>query len=411
MDPKNVVVVGAAFGAALSIQLAAIQFSTNVALLSISRSRTEEPPQLNEEGLTAEEEARRRLLQRRLQGIRRREERARNRVQPYRIPLPYTRFQFNLALWDDAWIKQRTRMTREEIFTILPYLRLEEITWSSRYNPSIEKAFVILLYLLSWPLRLCDIMEQLGCSRSQLSSIFNDICLHLWRTFKQILLWNHHRLTLRELQEYRDAITQHSGGDRVWGWIDGTIIKIARPSEDQRASYSGYKKAHGFKFQAIMTPDGLISSLFGPVVAKQGDWRLWHQSNIEELILRLFRQNRVSEEQYLFIYGDPAYTGSRVCIGAYRAPPQGRLTAQQALFNAEMSSDRISVEHGFGNVQNLWMRNAFSHSLRSISSPVDSYYATSVLLANIRTCMTGNLVTQRFELIPPSLEEYFAVNG
>jgi hypothetical protein len=36
--------------------------------------------------------------------------------------------------------------------------------------------------------------------------------------------------------------------------------------------YSGYKKAHGYKFQTVITPDGIMSSLAGPTVASHGDW-------------------------------------------------------------------------------------------------------------------------------------------
>ena len=56
------------------------------------------------------------------------------------------------------------------------------------------------------------------------------------------------------------------------GFIDGTLKVICRPSRYQRRWYSGYKKCHAVKFQAIVTSDGLISHLRGPFKGKLGGW-------------------------------------------------------------------------------------------------------------------------------------------
>jgi hypothetical protein len=48
-------------------------------------------------------------------------------VRPYKPPLPYRRFSFNLHLWADAWVEKRLRFTKAEIALIIPYLRLDEI--------------------------------------------------------------------------------------------------------------------------------------------------------------------------------------------------------------------------------------------------------------------------------------------
>ena len=53
----------------------------------------------------------------------------------------------------------------------------------------------------------------------------------------------------------------------------------------------------------------------------------------------------MDRDRSLFVYGDPAYCGSRVVMGAYKRPPGAQLTPEKALFNREMSACRISVEH------------------------------------------------------------------
>lgn len=61
------------------------------------------------------------------------------------------------------------------------------------------------------------------------------------------------------------------------------------------------------RFQSIVTPDGLISSISGPIIGSRGDWILWRQSNIEDELRRIFEEAGVSEESRPFLYGDPAY--------------------------------------------------------------------------------------------------------
>ncbi len=55
------------------------------------------------------------------------------------------------------------------------------------------------------------------------------------------------------------------------GFIDGTNREIARPIDDQNMFYSGHKHVHSIKFQSWITPDGIISHLFGLVNSKGHD--------------------------------------------------------------------------------------------------------------------------------------------
>ena len=50
-----------------------------------------------------------------------------------------------------------------------------------------------------------------------------------------------------------------------WGFIDGTVRPVYRPSLNQRILYNGNKRVHSIKFQSVIAPNGLIANLFGPV--------------------------------------------------------------------------------------------------------------------------------------------------
>lgn len=127
-------------------------------------------------------------------------------------------------------------------------------------------------------------------------SIFYDVVKHLRLRYTDTLNWDPQRLTLDRLREYSRAVKAADGGDRVWGYIDGTLRKVCRPGEDQQVYYTGYKKHWAFKFQSIVTPDGMISSLNGPYAGPKADWTIWHESNLEA------RLREVSNSAFVYIY-------------------------------------------------------------------------------------------------------------
>jgi hypothetical protein len=250
--------------------------------------------------------------------------------------------EFQLDDYTDDWCHEFLRFSRQEIRFILPFIRLDLCAYRFRYNPSPETAFCLLLYKLSWPHRLKDTLNLFGRSRAWQSSVFNDTMLHLVSRYRDMLYWDHERLNLETLRRYALAIERYSTYPNIWGFIDGTIRPMCRPGIiEQRFWYTGYKKLFGFKFQGISTPDGLITSLAGPTTAKDGDWALWHESDIETVLRNLFVGVEDGTESVL--YGDPAYVGSYGVIGAYVRQPGRPLTDAQSAFNRELSSIRITI--------------------------------------------------------------------
>ena len=65
-----------------------------------------------------------------------------------------------------------------------------------------------------------------------------------------------------------------------WGFIDGTARPICRPTRNQRLYYSGHKRYHALKFQRVLTPDGMIAQLYGPVEGRRHDMFLVRDSGI-----------------------------------------------------------------------------------------------------------------------------------
>ena len=97
----------------------------------------------------------------------------------------------------------------------------------------------------------------------------------------------------------------------------------------QQLIYSGYYKAHGFKFQNVVAPNGLIVDFYGPEPGRRGDGYLLKESKFTE---RMRRSCQLAGANY-YVYGDPAYP---MCPWIMRGI-KGGMNALQAKFASEMN--------------------------------------------------------------------------
>lgn len=88
-------------------------------------------------------------------------------------------------------------------------------------------------------------------------------------------------------------------------------------------------------------------------------------------------------------------------MGPYRATSTHALTPHEQVLNLKMSSYRIVVEWGFGNILNQFSYTEWKRNQKNGQSPVALNYLIPVLLYNCQTCLRG-----RNQITPPSLETY-----
>ena len=161
---------------------------------------------------------------------------------------------------------------------------------------------------------------------------------------------------------------------------------------------------HTFNFQAIVTPDGILSSLMGPFVGKRSDWGMVRDTHLEEYLKKL-NCGQLPEDR-LFLYGDPAYQGCWGIMGAYKSHIGRPITSDQKRFNIYMSKLRIEVEHAFAIYANSWQLFTKKSIMKIGSSPATAYYLVAVLLSNITNCLQGNKTSKWLNVVPPTLDEY-----
>ena len=318
---------------------------------------------------------------------------------------PYWKFpKFDLDEWDDARCQTELRFSKGDLLDLKNALRLpDKIITEQRTICSAMEGLCILLKRLAFPCRYTDMVASFGRNPTEICLIFNTVLDFVYLHHHQRLQsWNQDFLQPAMLQQYADAI--HNKGaplSNCFGFIDGTLVSITRPKENQRVVYNGHKRVHGLKFQSISLPNGIIANLTGPFEGRRHDSTMLQQSGALIELQRIAWNNA----HPLCIYGDPAYP-----LSLHIQTPYNRarnLTQAQDDYNKAMSEVRVTVEWLFGDIKNYFKFIDFKKLMKIGCSSVGKFYLVSGLMQNAHTCFYGNMVASYFELEPPTLNEYF----
>ena len=179
-----------------------------------------------------------------------------------------------------------------------------------------------------------------------------------------------------------------------------TQVWESRSRQNQRILYNGHKRIHAIKFQSVVTPNGLVSNLFGLVEGKRHDSAMLAESG---LLGQLQQHSHAPNGRVLCIYGDPAYPLRIQLQAPFRGPG---LNAQQVDFNKSMIRVRVSVEWVFGDIINYFKFMDFRKNLKVSLSAVGKMYMVCACLQNCSTCLYGNQVSSFFDCEPPNINTY-----
>ena len=95
-----------------------------------------------------------------------------------------------------------------------------------------------------------------------------------------------------------------------------------------------------------------------------------------------------------------------------KVPFQGsHLQPMQWDFNGAMSRVRITVEWIFKEVKMHFTVVDFKQKMKLLESPVGLLFLYCMFLSNCRTCVYSNQISQYFDCVPPSLEEYLEIHN
>ncbi len=319
---------------------------------------------------------------------------------------PYWKFdiKFNLENLDDTECRTELRFRKMDIPILLNCLNIpEKIVCCQRTTCTGLEGLCILLKRLAYPCRFTDMVGMFGRNPTEICLIFNTVLNFVYNTHHHRLeSWEQPFLSPESLAGYADSIHTHGSPlQNCFGFVDGTVRRIARPNKNQRTMYNGHKRVHAMKFQSVVVPNGLIANLSGPFEGKRHDSTMLYQSGL----LQSLEQHAFHGETPLSLYGDPAYPLGIHLQGPFK---DRQLTPDMQMFNKAMSAVRVSVEWMFGSISNYFSLIDMKKQQKLNMSAVGKMYIVCALLQNAHTCLYGNIVSSYFELPPPSLEQYFS---
>ena len=244
--------------------------------------------------------------------------------------------RFTLDDMNDQEVQENFRFQRRDLGRLITCLRFPEyFTTKTNIKFCSEEVLCILLRRLTYRNRFVVLYPLFGRSKSQLSEMFNIVLDHVYNNFSHLLSTLAQPWIINGVPQFAAAVfAQNAPLVNCWGFIDGTVRAICRPSLNQREVYNGHKRCHALKFQAVMAPNGIVANLQGPYEGRRHDSFLLHESDM------LTELSNLLGGQYC-VYGDPAYPLHRCLITPF---PDINLTPQQPAFNGRMSAVRQCVE-------------------------------------------------------------------
>lgn len=310
--------------------------------------------------------------------------------------------RFSLEQFSDVQCKAFFRFYKQDLISLANSLRIpDEITLSNRIRINGIDALCITLRRLSYPNRLVDLEKFCGWPKTTLSMIINFVIDHIHHHFADKITNLNQDWLVDRMQMYADAIyNKGSPLTNIFGFIDGTVRPVCRPTIYQRIVYNGHKRVHALKFQSISTPDGLICNLWGPMEGRRHDCALLAGSGIMDQFEAGDWRDR--DGLAFALYGDPAYPVREYLLSPYKGNPD----ENQRLFNTRMSKVREAVEWEFGKIIQQFAFLDFKKNLKIFLQPVAKYYLVGGILTNCHTCLYGSQSSQYFDCEPPTLAEY-----
>ena len=150
-------------------------------------------------------------------------------------------------------------------------------------------------------------------------------------------------------------------GEKALIFIDGTHIRILRPTDDdkQKAHYSGKKKFHSKNVLLVTIESGMIIGMSKPFEGKTHDMKVL-QKDFPKFgkWLESMKNPDTPESEKITACSDTGFIGIKkyfpgiISVQPEKKPRGGELTKEQKASNKEISKKRIRVEHPISHMKN-----------------------------------------------------------
>lgn len=142
--------------------------------------------------------------------------------------------------------------------------------------------------------------------------------------------------------------------------------------------------------------------MYGSVEARRHGLTLFRESGWSNV----WSECLFIDGEWYYMYGDSVYL-----LRPWMKRPftRGVCSEVESAFNTRMSEVRVSVEHNYKDLKQLWSIQDFARNLKVRQAPIALLYKMAALLTNLRLCLyRGGQITAYYKLDQPTLEEYLA---
>ncbi|EDQ84318.1 uncharacterized protein MONBRDRAFT_12946 [Monosiga brevicollis MX1] len=315
-------------------------------------------------------------------------------------------------LLDDAWWPRvcglADRAQFERIAASLPALP------DNAVPVPVRDALVAFLTLFHRPLRLVDAVRELNLSwtSQKLSKVVNTFVLALTALVQERMNFDERYFQPSWAKQGAAAVaTRHPPTAGICAFIDRTDHHIARPAgEAQRWFCVGKDKAHALRYQAVLAPNGIIISFYGPFRGPTQDAVMLASLGLEGRLGQLW-----PERAPWCILGDQAHPESKRIVRPAQTRRGANNEQEAVAHDQQLDSVRVAVDWCFGapgtGVFSRFEGLANPRAMRMQMRPVTGYLYVAVLLSNMIVCDEQSSPVAKYfyeRLTIPTLSDYMA---
>ena len=179
--------------------------------------------------------------------------------------------------YDDTEIRKRYRLSRELIQELYDLIgrELEPRTRRNKAIPAINQICCALRYYATGTFQSV-IGDSLGIHRSSVSLIVTRVTNAICRLMNRYITFP---LTREEQQKTKEEFHELAGMPNVLGAIDGTLINIVAPTEDENV-YVNRKGNHSMNILAVCNAKMLYTYVVSKYPGSTNDAYIWGRSNL-----------------------------------------------------------------------------------------------------------------------------------
>lgn len=278
--------------------------------------------------------------------------------------------------------------------------------------------FLISLFSASSLQQQFDVFRRSEGSISRIRSTVFDM---IHTTWGHLIELDPHRLTPGYLQQCCDVLVDcGSPLPNLCGFVDCIFQPLAKCSGHDKARYNESLKMFGYRYQALVTPDGLIQALYGPYDGSRNELDIYFCSSLRTQLQQLNMSPTSAQHCHPIVHGGEHYISDDALISPVSAATLGI----HSLSAYHVSSDqhgalletRAVLQWAFNKIDTLFPV-APSSGPRRFNRPVDvsagRFMAVATVIANCHTCLNGPPCAEtQFALTPiPSLDSYLVPNA